>query len=98
MQSQRVNLRWQPLPLRFGSSDDERAYLDEAEAMRAVMTSEHCVAPRCSVTSLRGVLAAGSPIAVVDLAPEVGADGHERSPRERLEAMVRKGIVLSRDV
>jgi hypothetical protein len=81
----------------FGSRNDERAWVAEVDAMRAAMgDSEHVIAPRCSLSTVRGELTAGEPITAGDLAAETGPDGHVRSPRVVLELHVRRGVVLSR--
>jgi hypothetical protein len=70
-----VDLRSGTPALVNASADMRKQFERECTERRAVMTAAHEVAPRMTVTTIRGVLHAGDEVSVADFPDELDAAG-----------------------
>lgn len=75
---------------------DEVVYGREVAAMQRRMTSEFVVAPRCTVRTRHGIVAAGTAITADDLEPATGEDGYPVAAHRRFGELVLHGVILAR--
>ena len=80
----------------FGPERELEAWLRECNELGLKMTTEYCVAPRCSVLRVDGsVLSAGEAVSVDDFYPVI-TPTETVSPYKQLQRAIRDGAVLVR--